>query len=677
MRKLLVANRGEIARRVFRTARRLGVRTVAVYSDADAGAAHVEEADEAVWVGPAASAESYLRIDAVVGAAKKTGADAVHPGYGFLSENAKFARACAKAKIKFVGPPIKALEDMGSKSAARTLMSEAAVPIIPGYHGADMNDERLQMEARRIGYPVMIKPVMGGGGKGMRIAHNDDHFLGLVHSARQEARPSFGDDRLLLEKYIGRSRHVEVQVFGDTHGNYVHLWERDCSVQRRHQKVLEEAPAPHLSKKMREEMGAAAVAAAQKVNYVNAGTVEFILDVSDPRNMMFYFLEMNTRLQVEHPVTESITGQDLVEWQLRVARGERLPIVDQDKIACIGHAIEARIYAESPADGFLPQAGKITRLHFPGDQRYIRVDAGVRKGDTMSVYYDPMLAKVIARGDTRDEARVRLAQSLRNSQLQGVESNAAYAAIVLEHPLFVKGKHDTSLLEEHAEELIKKLQQTKSFRMTALAAVAQLMASIEASRALHPPGSAFASLHGLALFEPPSCALHVDGRALVVSEESPGQFVIVQSGAESSTEKISVHSVREIERNKELLLNVTVDGVRFSTHAVFSGKNVTIYGQDGLHLTFKATPPDDYEAEEEEMESGLSNISAPIPGRIKAVLVREGDTVAKGDVVINLEAMKMIHNLQSPRDGIVSSLQTNAGDVVGFGDLLLSVSPPA
>src|SRR5689334_14494830 len=419
---LLIANRGEIAVRVARTARRMGIRTIGVYSDADAHALHVEACDEAYRIGPPAPRESYLNGEAIIATARRSGAQAIHPGYGFLSENEDFAAACARAGLVFVGPPPAAIAAMGSKSAAKMIMSRAGVPLVPGYHGDDQDPARLAREAEAIGYPVLIKATAGGGGKGMKIVERAADFAAALASARREARASFGDDRVLLEKYLVAPRHIEIQVFADTHGNAVHLFERDCSVQRRHQKVLEEATAPGMTQATRAAMGDAAVASARAIGYVGAGTVEFIVPATFQRDGAFYFMEMNTRLQVEHPVTEMVTGLDLVEWQLRVAAGEPLPLAQRD-IRARGHAIEARIYAEDPSRGFLPSIGRIAYWRMPPPSMHVRVDTGFRAGDDVSPYYDPMLAKLIVWGEDRDCARERLVEALGGCQVVGVSTN--------------------------------------------------------------------------------------------------------------------------------------------------------------------------------------------------------------------------------------------------------------
>ncbi|HJW02181.1 MAG TPA: acetyl-CoA carboxylase biotin carboxylase subunit, partial [Azospira sp.] len=444
--KILIANRGEIACRVIKTARRLGIRTVAVYSEADANARHVRLADEAVLLGPAAARESYLVAEKILDAARRTGAQAIHPGYGFLSENADFAEACAAAGVVFIGPPASAIRAMGSKSAAKSLMAEAAVPLTPGYHGDQQEPEFLKDQADAIGYPVLIKAAAGGGGKGMRLVEKGEDFIGALASCQREARSSFGDDQVLVEKYITRPRHIEIQVFGDSLGNCVYLFERDCSVQRRHQKVLEEAPAPGMTPERRRQMGEAAVAAAKAVGYVGAGTVEFIATSTYAQDGTFYFMEMNTRLQVEHPVTEMITGQDLVEWQLRVAAGEPLPL-KQEQLENRGHALEARIYAEDASKGFLPSTGRLVHLAPPAESLHVRVDTGVEEGDEITPHYDPMIAKLIVWDEDRDAALARMRQALADYRVVGVTTNIDFLSRLVACPAFAGADLDTDLIE--------------------------------------------------------------------------------------------------------------------------------------------------------------------------------------------------------------------------------------
>ncbi|KAJ8908907.1 hypothetical protein NDN08_005609 [Rhodosorus marinus] len=668
--RLLVANRGEIARRIFRTARRLGIECVAVYSDADDRAAHVSEADYAVRIGPARALDSYLNIDAILKAAKASGADAVHPGYGFLSENSSFARACATSKLNFIGPPVEAIEKMGSKAAARQLMSDGGVPVIPGYHGEDQTDERLFAEAKSIGFPVLIKPVMGGGGKGMYIVYDENDLGEALKASRGVASSAFGDSRVLLEKYIAQSRHVEVQIFGDKHGNHVHLWERDCSVQRRHQKIIEEAPAPDLGDSLRSKFGRAAVAAAKQVKYENAGTVEFILDVSDGKRD-FYFLEMNTRLQVEHPVTEEITGQDLVEWQLRVARGERLPITEQSQIPCRGHAIEARIYAESPEEGFLPQAGTVNRFRFPGDPAHVRVDSGIREGDSVGVFYDPMVAKVIATGDSRAEAMTRLRNALRGSQVLGIKTNCSFVSKILSEDEFVAGTHDTSILEKNMEKLLKSSdQESKPPGALLAAALTRRLVLLEHYKQINGHNAAFKSNPGFALFDAPRTLVRIDGKEVVV-EETSEQVFDVREG-DDVIGSVVLHSCRSV-GSDEFELDVSVKGVRLKWHTVQAGSEIGVYSFEKAGQVFTGDPEEEEEQEHDHEDGTESSIKAPLPGLIKAVMVQVGDLVQKDDVLVNLEAMKMAHSLKSPHAGVVKHLHTAEGEIVTFGKALVSV----
>jgi 3-methylcrotonyl-CoA carboxylase alpha subunit len=471
--KVLIANRGEIACRVVKTCRRLGIRTVAVYSEADAGARHVRLADEAVLIGPPPARESYLRIEAVLDAARETGAEAIHPGYGFLSENEDFASACASEGITFIGPPVGAIRAMGSKSAAKRLMEQAGVPLVPGYHGDNQDPDFLKAQADAIGYPVLIKASAGGGGKGMRVVERAEDFDEALASCRREAAASFGDDRVLVEKYLLRPRHIEIQVFADTHGDVVHLFERDCSVQRRHQKVLEEAPAPGLTPERRARMGAAACDAARAVGYVGAGTVEFIAAPDGA----FYFMEMNTRLQVEHPVTEMITGQDLVEWQLRVAAGERLPLA-QEQLTIRGHAIEGRIYAEDPAKGFLPSTGRLIHLAPPPETLHVRVDSGVEEGDEITPYYDPMIAKLIVWDEDRERACARMLRALAGFRVVGVANNVAFLSRLVACPAFASADLDTGLIERERAFLFPE-QEKAPGEVFALAALAELLSEVQ------------------------------------------------------------------------------------------------------------------------------------------------------------------------------------------------------
>lgn len=614
---LLIANRGEIACRIIRTARALGVRTVAVYSDADANALHVRQADEAVHIGPSPARESYLMGEKIIAAAKATGAEAIHPGYGFLSENADFAQAVIDAGLVWVGPRPDSIRAMGLKDAAKARMIAAGVPVTPGYLGEDQSPERLEVEADAIGYPVLIKAVAGGGGKGMRRVDTATEFGDALASCKREAASSFGDDRVLLEKYILSPRHIEVQVFGDTHGNIVHLFERDCSLQRRHQKVIEEAPAPGMDEATREAICAAAVRAAKAVDYVGAGTIEFIADASEGlRADRIWFMEMNTRLQVEHPVTEEITGQDLVKWQLRVASGEMLP-KRQEELEISGHAMEARLYAEDPASGFLPSIGPLTE--FDLNDGMIRADTGVEEGGEVSPFYDPMIAKLIAHAATREDAIERLSHALLGSSVWPVKTNGAFLLKALSDPDFASGNLDTGLIARKDEALMpSRLPAEDTLRGAAWRLV-------EASAPARAP-----NLPGFRLNAPPYLAtvLDVDGARVAVDfrERAENWYM-------------------ELHRDRTRL---NEDGQTFSIgFARFDGAAGATAG-DGAIL-------------------------APMPGRITAVEVTAGETVAKGQRLLTVEAMKMEHGLVAPFDGVVAELDAVAGAQVSEGAVLVRV----
>ena len=614
---LLIANRGEIARRIIRTARRLVVRTVAVYSEADARAPHVREADAAVCIGPPPAAESYLRGEAIVEAAKVYGAEAIHPGYGFLSENAGFAEAVTAAGLVWVGPPPAAIRAMGLKDAAKSLMAAAGVPVTPGYLGDDQSEARLQAEADAIGYPVLIKAVAGGGGKGMRKVQHREDFAAALESARREAKAAFGDDRVLLETYVSRPRHIEVQVFGDSHGQVVHLFERDCSLQRRHQKVIEEAPAPGMSDEVRSAVCGAAVKAAQAVGYVGAGTVEFIADASDGlRADRIWFMEMNTRLQVEHPVTEAVTGLDLVEWQLRVASGEPLPL-GQDHIRLNGHAIEARLYAENPAAGFLPSTGPLTHFRLPEGK--VRIDGGVEEGGEISPFYDPMIAKLIAHAETREAAAGVLAAACAEVEVWPVKTNAGFLARCLAQPDFVAGQVDTGFIEARLDALLPPAGPSRQ-ALGAAAAVA-----VEDARG--GASSPWTQLAGFRLNAPPvrRATLVFDGRALDAELEAPGP---------------GLNALRIGSR-----IVAFEDGQAFAFGGSQAGAGPQTGGGDGV-------------------------VRSPMPGRVVAVQGKTGQTVSRGEPLVTLEAMKMEHVLTAPFDGTVAEIAAELGAQVTEGAVL-------
>ncbi|HEY5713659.1 MAG TPA: acetyl/propionyl/methylcrotonyl-CoA carboxylase subunit alpha [Allosphingosinicella sp.] len=617
IKSVLIANRGEIACRVIRTARRLGIRTVAVYSDADAKSLHVREADEAVHVGPSPARESYLVGDRIIAAAKETGAEAIHPGYGFLSENADFAEAVIDAGLVWVGPKPSSIRAMGLKDAAKKLMDEAGVPTTPGYLGENQDPDQLHAEADRIGYPVLIKAVAGGGGKGMRRVNDSAEFADMLTSCKREAASSFGDDRVLIEKYILRPRHIEVQVFGDSHGNVVHLFERDCSLQRRHQKVIEEAPAPGMDEATRAAVCDAAVKAAKAVDYVGAGTIEFIADASEGlRADRIWFMEMNTRLQVEHPVTEEITGQDLVEWQLRVASGEELP-KRQDELAINGWAMEARLYAEDPTHDFLPSIGQLS-VFWLGDY-LVRIDTGFEEGDTITPFYDPMIAKVVAHGDDRDDAADRIVGALLNTAIWPVKTNAGFIVRALRHPTFLAGNVDTNFIPSHYEELLR----VEPADDGALSAAAYALLPSTGS-------SPWESWSGFRLNGVPDRRVRLEEAGEVI-EFVPG------AGIDPAF--------------------IRCDG------------DVAVCPQEGWTHAFRLHRPGGIAA------AGPSDgaIISPMPGKLIAVEVAQGDAVTKGQKLVTLEAMKMEHSLVAPYDGVVAELNASEGAQVSEGALLVRI----
>ena len=660
--KLLIANRGEIACRVARTARRMGIRTVAVYSDADAGAMHVAACDEARRLGPPPPRDSYLNGDAIITAAKATGAQAIHPGYGFLSENAAFAAAVAAAGLAFVGPPPGAIRAMGSKAESKLIMGRAGVPLVPGYHGKDQGDALLAREAAAIGFPVLVKASAGGGGKGMRVVDRGVDFAAALASARREAKSSFGDDTVLLEKYLSAPRHVELQVFADKRGACVHLFERDCSVQRRHQKVLEEAPAPGMTPARRAEMGAAAIAAAKAIGYVGAGTVEFIVDSAGA----FYFMEMNTRLQVEHPVTEMITGLDLVEWQLRIAAGEPLPL-DQTSIGMQGHAIEARIYAEDPERGFLPSIGRIVHLSAPAASAEVRIDTGVRAGDEISEYYDPMIAKLIAYGSDRAEALRRLRQALGEYQIVGVATNVAFLQRVIEHEAFTQARVDTGLIARNQEALFA-ARLAPSQELLAIAALAEY-ASLRDSAAVRAsasgdPHSPWQSID--------TWWLNTDDHAIALTYVAEDTSYPVRVRVLSDRIAVEVGG-RQFSAGIEAAAGsvaVTLDGERIVANVVAQGEDRHVFC-GGAVRRLKLEDPLAHAADD--MEPG-GHLAAPMSGTIVSVLVEPGDAVARGAPLLILEAMKMEHTIVAPSDGIVSAVHYRKGDKVREGADLIDVA---
>jgi 3-methylcrotonyl-CoA carboxylase alpha subunit len=649
MKTLLVANRGEIALRVMRTAKRMGLSTVAVYSEADARSAHVAFADQAFCIGGAAARDSYLRGDAILEAAQQAGADAIHPGYGFLSENAEFAEACAAAGIIFVGPPVGAIHAMGSKSAAKALMEKAGVPLVPGYHGDDQSFETLAAAAGRIGYPLLIKASAGGGGKGMKIVNAQGEFADALASAQREAEGAFKDPKVLLEKYLTRPRHIEMQVFADTHGNFVHLFERDCSIQRRYQKVVEEAPAPGFSEERRAAMADAALGAARAVAYVGAGTVEFISE-----GEQFYFMEMNTRLQVEHPVTEAITGQDLVEWQLRVARGETLPLA-QEQITATGHAVEVRLYAEDPERDFLPQIGTLTHLHWPEG---VRIDSGVRQGDTVSMHYDPMLAKVIAYGADRAEAIGRLHRALGETEVTGVATNRRFLRAIVGHPAFAAGEVDTGFIPRHAADL--KATAPDPALMTALATLAVLKrAERDAERNVDAadPWSPWGRSPGWRLNRDAYVDVALDDIKVRAHYRGDG-FVLDLP----ETANVMVSGVCREDGS----ISARLGDRSLSARAVFSDRTLTIFAL-GEETQFALPDPLAVGG----AEAAAGKLVSPMPGQVTKLFVSLGQSVEKGAPLIVIEAMKMEHTITAPKKGTVAKLPFAVGDLVGEAAELL------
>ena len=652
--KILIANRGEIACRVIATCRRFGIATVAVYSDADRDARHVRLADEAVHIGAAPVAESYLRGDVILAAARATGAQAIHPGYGFLSENADFADACAAAGIVFIGPPASAIRAMGDKSAAKALMQRAGVPLTPGYHGEQQEPAFLRAQADAIGYPVLIKASAGGGGKGMRRVDHSEDFEAALASCQREAQSAFGNAHVLVEKYVERPRHIEIQVFGDNRGNVVHLFERDCSVQRRHQKVLEEAPAPGMTAERRTAMGSAAVEAARAVGYVGAGTVEFIAGPDGD----FYFMEMNTRLQVEHPVTEFITGTDLVEWQLRVASGEPLPL-RQDQLALHGHAIEARLYAEDASRGFLPSTGTLRHLRFPRGDTHVRVDTGVEQGDAITPYYDPMVAKLIVWDVDRDAALRRMREALALCEVGGVTTNGPFLARLVATDSFARAKLDTALIEREHEALFP--------ANDALDDTAWLLAAL-ASQALRPtppaepadPHSPWQSGDGWRLGAPAwqRIALEHDAVRREIQLRADRDGWRVNAGDRELPANV---------RHQDGTLRIALDGRQWALRAWQDGPRLHLFGHDHGHPFLRH----DAIAEADQPAAEQGGLTAPMPGRVVALPVTPGSRVTRGTPLVVLEAMKMEHGLNAPSDGVLKGYRVAVGELVAEGVVLV------
>ena len=670
--KILIANRGEIACRIIQTARRLGIRTVAVYSDADINALHVSMADEAVHIGAAPSRESYLDFHRVLQAAKDTAAEAIHPGYGFLSENADFCRACKENNIVFIGPPVEAIEAMGSKSAAKNIMQQANVPLVPGYHGSDQSPERLKKSANAMGYPVLLKAVAGGGGKGMRQVWSEDEFDEALLTAKREAMNAFANDDMLVEKYLTQPRHIEIQVFCDQHDNAVYLFERDCSVQRRHQKVIEEAPAPGMTAKLREQMGEAAICSAQAINYQGAGTVEFLLD----EDGAFYFMEMNTRLQVEHPVTEMITRQDLVEWQLLVAAGEVLPL-SQEQLSINGHAFEARIYAEDPSNDFLPASGKISFLQTPKSSEFVRIDSGVCQGDEVSVFYDPMIAKLIVWDKDRDKALQRLTKELSEYYISGITTNIDFLHRLASCEAFKKADIDTRFIEKHHAEIFHSHEENankeKALSMAALYLLLEQAqkASIESKHA-NDPYSPWHSVNAWRLNEP-----HIHRFAITLNSQ-----IINIIAEQRSTQAITHFAITIGDTTLQLegslvgnKLQANIDGHQSSATIAEHNGSYSLYhhlnnGLDAANniIHFSRALPD---LGDNNDISNCGGLLAPMNGTMVALLTEPGIAVKKNDALLVMEAMKMEHTIRAPADGSVVEFYYQAGQLVDGGAELL------
>jgi len=653
--KLLIANRGEIACRIMATAARLGVSTVAVYSDADRDALHARSADEAHRIGRPAAAESYLDVAAIIAAMRASGADAVHPGYGFLAESAELAEACAACGVAFVGPPAAVIRALGDKAAARTLVSRAGVPVLPGYDGDEQSPGRLRAEAERLGFPLVVKPAAGGGGKGLHVVRSAEALASVLETARREARAAFADDRLILERHLAPARHLEVQILADHEGRVLHLFERDCSLQRRRQKVVEEAPAPGVDAALRERLADGALVAARAAGYVGAGTVEFLCAPDGH----CYFLEMNTRLQVEHPVTEAVTGLDLVEWQLRIAAGEPLPLA-QAAVSVTGHAIEARVYAEDPRRGFLPASGRIAALRLPGE---VRVDAGVQSGDAVGIHYDPLLAKLIAHGPDRAAAAARLRHALAATQVLGVTTNLAFLEGLLAHPCFAAGGVDTEFLERALPELTPPPVRAPD---AALATALLEVLDERAARSQRELPSPWRLGDAWRLNETPGealCLVDATGeRKLTVRHRRRGRTLAIDAGAEQPLEDEGASGERRL---------LTLGGRRLAVRVLRAGQHIEVVladGRYGLTLAPLASA-----AARAPVAAG--RLTAPMPGRVVAVHARPGDTVRRGEALVVLEAMKMEHTVGAPEDGIVREVRCRVGDLIEADVELLALDP--
>ncbi|XP_031843768.1 methylcrotonoyl-CoA carboxylase 1 [Nomia melanderi] len=674
--KILIANRGEIACRVARTAKRLGIQTVAVYSEADKNSMHVEQADEAHCIGPAPSSQSYLRQDKIMSVAKKSKCQAIHPGYGFLSENAEFAELCEKENITFIGPSASAIRNMGMKNTSKAIMMEAGVPVIAGYHGDDQSNETLQLKAKAIGFPLMIKAVRGGGGKGMRIVFEESKFIEALEAARTESEKAFGDAAVLLERYIPESRHVEVQVFGDKHGNVVHMFERDCSVQRRHQKIIEEAPAPEISADVRSNLGMTAVKAAKAVGYVGAGTVEFIMDRTGDS---FHFMEMNTRLQVEHPITEAITGLDLVEWQLRVAAGEELPL-KQEQILLTGHAFEARIYAESPRNGFLPGAGQLLYLKTPNDlTKAIRVDTGVRENDQVSVHYDPMIAKLIVWGNDRAEALAVLRSQLSEYNIAGLDTNIEFIKDLCSHPSFQRGQVYTGFIKEHFEELFPKLCVPKAVTLQAVLAsiLHEDLFSLQHSLTTNDPFSPFATETGSRLNHTLTRTyrfnVHDNDIDIEVKYVEPEVYSMRLNKIGPWTKVTGT-----LKRKKNSLeLCTEIDGKITRTSVKKIQNKLYLFTKEREWQFSIPTMKFLSNVASNDFEVDPYKALSPMPGFVEKVFVAKGDFVKTGDSLLVITAMKMEHTVKASINGTVENVLCSRGENVPKNKLLVKLTESA
>ncbi len=659
---ILIANRGEIACRIIATATRLGIRTVAVYSEADADSRHVQLADEAVLIGPAPARDSYLCADKIIAAAKRSGAQAIHPGYGFLAENADFARACGEAGLTFIGPPPSAIDAMGDKSRAKKLMATAGVPLVPGFHGENQDPDLLLQQAERVGFPLLLKACAGGGGKGMRVVESGAEFPAALAAAKREALSAFGDERMLLERYLRRPRHIEIQVFADSQGNCLHLFERDCSVQRRHQKVIEEAPAPGMNQELRMQMASTAISAAKAIEYVGAGTIEFLLD----EDGSFYFMEMNTRLQVEHPVTEMISGQDLVEWQLRVASGEPLPC-SQEQLSIAGHAIEVRLYAEDPQRDFLPATGNLKHLQLPQTGTCLRVDRGIQQGDTIGIHYDPMLAKLIVHAANRTQALQRLRRALDETEVVGLSCNRDFLRRVCDNAEFAAGDIDTGFIERHREELLSTLPAISDEQLVLLALQVLLQRNQEALEQAEQsvePDSPWNDTSGWRLNSDNHHSLLLrdgDQEYPVVLHYRPQGFLL-----ELPNGQLEAHG--ELDSDGSLL--ATIDGHRCRARVIREGLELTLI-VSGETRTLQLNDPLygllDLQAAE-------GSLIAPMPGKVIAIHIEAGSKVSAGDPLLTLEAMKMEHTINAPTTGEVTEIYFQVGEMVEDGAQLIAIA---